>query len=344
MQLTIADDITYVQPWDTVAMGERFSAHVMTRDVIAELEALHPSNPFVTAQYFAARERLGFEVWVAGVRGYGSDLSFGCGLFFKQGLMNLELEIVSLPSIASDSVFWPGLLQLCAHRAVTQLTLDTYGSPAGTTIPVLATHELRRARTEYVVDLRDDFEARMSPEHRTAVDRARRQGMTTVRRRSLEALRSHLSIVNLPVIERGETAEHPTRLSDKIALLDSEAGELVQALLNGKVLASTLMMHSATGAFYQSGGNAPSNESSDAAHFLLHTTLLELRAEGIMCVSLGGALDGSAPAKFRLGFGATPRQLEASICDVGSTWKRRATQALALARFSPLRLRRMIGF
>lgn len=314
----------------------------MTRDVIAELEALDPANPFVTAQYFAAREQRGFEVWVAGIRHFGSGLRVGCGLFFKQGIVNLELEIVSLPSVGADSVFWPGLIQLCKRRAVTQLTIESFGSPDGTKIPVLAESEGRRDRHEFVLDLRGDLDEMLDAGHRSAIARARGMDLTITRKRSLEALREHLAILNQPQIDRGESPEYPTRLSDKIALLESGAGELVQVSHNGGVLASALVLLASAGAFYKNGGARASVAATDAEHLLVHEIARGLRERGCTTFSLGGATPGSKPAQFRSGFGATPFHLQSMVCDVGRGWKRKTSQAFALARSAPTLLQTLL--
>lgn len=323
-------------------MSEAFFAHATTYDVIAELEGLRPTNPFVTMAYCSAREASGFEALIAGVRRADGALIAGCTAFSKRGRLAHHMEIPSMPLVSLASAFWPGLLAVCRQRRVTQLALGTYASDAGTTIPALGPADIRRERTEFVIDLRTELRECLCSNHRRNVKKAQQMGVTMQRTRSMDALRTHLSLMNQSMVRRrgrGESVETETHLLDRLALLDSGTGELFQAVRDDAVLSSVLVLHAPVGAYYQSAGTTPDGMSCGGSHFLIHGICLHLRETGATTFNLGGADNGSSLARFKRGFGASPVALPSAICDVGPEWKRRTSQAIALARSTPGGLR-----
>lgn len=322
-----------------------FFAHALTHDTGLELENLQPYNPFATASYFSAKSRLGLDVWIAGTRGLHGRITAGCGLLFRREGLRHSLEIVSLPCLPATSPFWPGLLELCRRRGVTQLALGTFASPAGTTIPSFAPNETRRDRCEFVLDLLGDPASRLRSNHRRNVKKAQQLGVEMQRSRSVDALSAHLTLMNQSMArrrERGESVEAVTLLSDRLALIESGSGELFQAVLNGAVLSSVLVLHGSSGSYYQSAGTTPDGMARGASHFLVHCISNHLRDNGATMFGLGGADPGSSLARFKSDFGATAIPLQAMICETGPQWKRTTSQAIALARSAPTRLQALM--
>src|SRR5262245_13437257 len=119
-------------------MGTHFIAVPAAEgNIVAELGALLPANPFATVSFFASMRQIGYAAWVLGLRGDSGGLDCGCGAFLRTGRLSRTLEIPSLPAVGAENSFWGGLLEFCRHHGVTNLQLDTFGSPPNVEIPAL---------------------------------------------------------------------------------------------------------------------------------------------------------------------------------------------------------------
>ncbi len=325
-------------------MAAPFMAVPAETEVLAELTALSPANPFATPHYFESRRQLGYVAWVLGVRD-GDRLASACGAFLSTGKLNRTLEIPSLPAVGALSPFWGGLREFCRHHAVTKLELGTFGSPPGVEIPTLGTHLARRNRFEFVIDLRGDLAGMLSKRHKYSVKKGQKAGVETRRSNSAEALTVHQALMNLSSArrrDRGEAAGPVGPSPEQTALLKSGAGELYQAVLGDTVLSSVLLLRAPEGAYDHSSGSSPEGMAVGASPFLVHSIALQLRAGGATSFNLGGAgADETGLAFFKEGFGARRVPLPAASCYIGPGWRRGADRAIALARATMAALPRL---
>lgn len=316
-------------------MGTHLIAVPAQESVVAELSALLPTNPFATVSFFESRRQVGYATWVLGLRNDASGLKCGCGAFLRTGRLNRTLEIPSLPAVGVDSSFWDGLREFCRHHGVTRIELGTFGSPPGAEIPVLGTHCTRRSRCEFVLDVAGDLAAMLSSNHKRNVKRAQKAGLVVRRTRSAEAASAHQALMSQSMDRRRSRGEKVRLIGpspEYMALLQSGAGELSQALRAGTVLSSVLVLNAPKGGYYQSAGTSPEGMAVGASHFLIHSIASQLSADGAQVFNLGGADEESGLARFKAGFGASRVPLPSASCYVGPAWRRRASRTVTLIR------------
>jgi hypothetical protein len=315
--------------------GIQFLALPAEGTVIAELEATAPANPFATAAYIDARRRLGHTVRVVGLRNESGRLEQACAAFMRRGRLSYKLEITSLPSADAASPFWAGLQHFCRREGVTALELNTFATPAVVGIPRLSAHGSERKRCEFVLDLAQDLPASLDSNHKRNVKKAQKAGLTLQRTRAAGAAATHRVLMGQSMDRRrarGENVAHIGPSPEDMALLESHAGELFQAVQGSAVMSSVLVLHAPRGGYYQSAGSTPDGMAMGASHFLMHSIATELKAGGAHLFNLGGAEEESSLARFKEGFGTTKVHLTAASFDVGPAWRRLITQGIARLR------------
>ena len=327
-------------------MGTHFIAVPAQASVVAELGALSPANPFATAAFFESRCQVGYATWVLGLRDDAGGLECGCGAFLSRGRLNRTLEIQSLPAVGADSSFWGGLREFCRHHGVTKLELGTFASPPGVVVPVFGTHCTRRSRCEFVIGLGGDLAGMLNRGHKYRVKKAQKAGFVVRRTRSAEAVSVHQSLMNQSIDrrrDRGEMARPIGPSPEHIAFLQSGAGDLFQAVRNGTVLSSVLVLRAPEGGYDHSSGTSPEGMAMGASHFLIHSIASQLSADGAKVFNLGGADEDTGLAHFKEGFGAARVSLPSASCDIGPSWRRWAGGAIALVRSSWEALPRLLA-
>lgn len=313
-----------------------FIVHLAEGDAITVLERLQPANPFATAAYFKSMRLLGCSTWVVGLQDSSNKLVYGCGAFIKKGRLNSALQITSLPNLDADNIiFWQGLSDFCRRLGVTQLELGTYASPHGTSPPLLGIRCVRKSRCEFVLDLSGDLAGMLSSNHRRNVRKAQKAGIVVRRTRSDEAAIVHQKLMNQSMDRRrsrGEKIPLGGPSSEAAAILESGAGELFQAIHEGSVLSSILVLRAAKGSYYQSAGTSPDGMAMGASHFLVHSVAIGLKTDGAHIFNLGGADEDSTLGRFKRGFGASHVPLYSASCYVGPGWRYNIGKALELIR------------
>ena len=311
-----------------------FFAEPLTRERAAEIATRAPENPFATPNYAAAREVHGEQAWAFGLRDQGA-LSAGCVGFLHHGRVTRSLEIPSLPGVDRDSVFWPELLSAARRLRVTDLRLGSYASSRAD-IPVLPNTTERGTRAEWVLDLTVDWAGRIGSNHKRNISRARKSGVTVRRTRSAEACARHAELMSTSMLRRADRGEDvPAVVEDLLAraLLASGAGELFQAVGEGQVLSSVLVLHAAEGAYYQSAGTSPDGMQIGASPLLIAETAELLRFDGRVTFNLGGAgPESSGLQRFKSGFGARVVPLAAASCSPAAPWRRGLRDAARFVR------------
>ncbi len=303
---------------------------------IQQLCDAEPGNSFRTPEYFASRERLGWESRVVGLKPSGDEGLFAaCGAFLKRSKLDLFMEIQSLPAVNLDSPFWTGLRSHCNTIGVTSIDLGTFGSVAGVEIPPLSDRCSRSERCEFHLDLSGGLLKRMSSSHRRNVKKAEKRGLTVVRSKTEESARAHERLRGQSFErrkERGESVPDTGMITEHMSVLDSGSGEIFQAIGGEDVLSSVLVLHAPDGAYYQSAGTAPDGRNVGASHFLIHKMAVEFAQAGRASFNLGGAEQGTSLASFKQDFGAIPIELPAMSCDLSRSWRRAVKGLISMLR------------
>lgn len=304
--------------------------------LVANAASLAPHNPFITAAFVASRRSLGERPWLIGLEN-DAQLVSACSAFMRTGYLNRSLEIPSLPEIPDSNVFWAGVLQFCSRNRVSELWINSYASTAAP-IPSLPGEYDRHSRCEYVLDLEraDDLWQRITPHHRRNIGRARKRGLEIRRVSDGDACESHARLMHASMErrhERGESVALEFAARELLALIQSGAGELFQAVHDGELLSSILILRAAEGGYLQTAGTSPEGMSCGASHLLAYSVAGTLQTEGARIFNMGGvAPDQSGLQRFKAGFGTRTIDLEAAGFFVASPLKRMLTHAARRVR------------
>jgi hypothetical protein len=306
-------------------MSEQFFVwHAKGPSPLGDLGIDQQENPFRTDRYIQAMSQLGYECWILGTR-TNSTVSDATVAAVKRGRLGARMEIPSLPGAAQSAVFWDGVYALSKQLGITDLLAETFGSPL-LEVPTLKGETTRKNRCEFVIlAATDDFEARVCSNHLRNIKKARVAGVT-LRRGSLHqvSMAEHVSMIDSSIARRasrGEAVmEGPVDGDVHRAYLKSGAGELFQAVYEGKVVSSILFLRSARTAYNESAGTSPEGMRIGASPFLIHEACQVLCRESVRTFNLGGAPEGSTLARFKAGFGATQVRLFACASYFGPGW------------------------
>jgi hypothetical protein len=293
-------------------------------DLYAALATAAPANPFYTSRYVEAKRALGFQPWVLTLRRDGQWRA-ACAAFMKGGFLRRALEIPSLPALADSETFWAGLQQFCRKARVAYLVVNSNASPASTrfTIPVLPGEINRRKRYEYVLELQQpDLWQRLTSNHIRNIKRGHKTGLHMRCAVHAQACQEHAALVGASMARRhsrGEAVSTRIAAQNFVAYTRHGAGELFQAVHDGKVLASILILLAERGAYYQSAGTSPAGMACGASHFLVYEIVKRLQDRNIELFNFGGAEPQNAGlARFKTGFSASQVELEAARFFLGS--------------------------
>ncbi len=312
----------------------------------AELAALAPSNPFLTRSYLTAMRAVGLQPWILGLRENGR-LVAACAAFLQSGLLARWLHIPSFPAGTPNEVFWNGLLGWCQQAQVLSLTLNSLAS-ARSEWPPLAGVVTRTTRWEYVLELdRDDPWHGLWESHRQRILEAKQAGLEIRHVKDDDrACREHEGLVRalskVPAVAPGVSPE-TTRSRAVRAFTKNNAGGLVQAVGQSRVLASVLVLRAADGAYLHSLGATTEGMAQGAAHFLLRQVAETLRNAGIRKFNLGEADESRAWLEtLKAGFSSTKVELESIQVCWGSGVRRKLGSAIQHLRENPVGLLRYI--
>jgi hypothetical protein len=301
-----------------------------TQSLLADAASLAPTNPFVTAGFVASRRRRGVQPWLLCVDA-DSHLVSACVAFVRSGRINCSLEISSLTELPRAEPFWQGLLRFCAAHRVTQLEVNSFASTVAR-IPKLPGEQHRTRRCEHVLDLQTgDLVTRLTAHHRRSINRARKRGLSIVRATDERACDAHVCMLQASMERRkrrGEPVQLKFARDDLLAMVESGLGELFQAVADGQVLASTLILRASRGAYLQTTGTSAVGMASGASHLVVHDAAVALQSEGRQVFNLGGAgEEHPGLRRFKSGFGARPVELEAADFYLAGPLKRMLTRA-----------------
>lgn len=321
--------------------AERFLAAPPSGALLAQAERLAPTNPFVTAAYVDAQRALGFTPWMLGLERDGVPTCLTVA-FLRRGRLSASLDVTSAPPCAADSAFWPGLHAFARGEGVGDLLVSSFASP-DVHIPVLSGERARHARAEFLIDLHvEDLLANCARHHRTRIRKATGLGAELRRTREPAALAAHVALHNASIArrqERGEAAEQQLSGAPLAALLETGAGELFEAWVDGTLQSSVLVLRAPRGGYFRSSGSSPEGMKHGASHFVTFEIARTLQAEGMDVFNCSGARPHEAGLReFKERFGARPVELEAAAYDLRGGMQRMVAHAVGLARRARARL------
>jgi hypothetical protein len=290
-----------------------------------------PENPFYTAEYAAARRDLGDELVLLSGLGQGVP---PCPGFLRRGAVSCRLDIPSL-SASPPAAFVDGLKHFCESAGVYEVTLNTYASPP-ISIPALPMEIERVIRTEFLFDLRlDHSQWKIGRTHRQRIKQAEKNGLTLRRSAASEALREHVDLISSSMRRRknrGEDVAVASEQPEAFHLLHAGAAEVFQAVCNGVVLSSALVLKAERGGYDHSSGTRPEGMAIGASHFLVFSVARALQLEKCTTFNLGGArVSEEGLRAFKTAFGTISRgnvMVRASLCTRTRRTVTRAAQAI----------------
>lgn len=314
--------------------------------LMGEAGALAPTNPFLTQAFVQSMAALGYRPWLMSLRNGSRLLSAGVGLM-KSGRLNRSLEFTSLPVPEASDLFWKEALRFCRELRISYLEVNSFASTEQG-IPALPGEDERRARTEYVIDLKKPvLWAGLSSNHKRNVKLAQKAGIQVKTQNDAQACRDHIRLVQSSLDRRkarGEQVEDGGDAETLMTYARHGLAEWFQAVKDGGVLSSILVLKAERGAYYQSAGTSSDGMEQGASPFLICETATALRDRGMEVFNLGGA-DSHNPGlqRFKAGFGASSVELQATRLYFGSALKRKLSTAVALLRRDPLSFVKQLG-
>ena len=296
-----------------------------SRDLLEQVSALAPENPFYTFEYVRARQSRGSDAHVLYLKADGR-VSSACTAFSRHGRLNHRLEITSLPSISDPAAFWKGLRQFCRESRVSILDIHTFGSNE-TAIPKLDGEVSRRRRYEYQIDLRNtDLWGGLHRRHQRHIKKALKAGLVLRRTTDPRDCAIHTSLANTALTRRrdhGHTIASEIKDQDSLTYLKHNAGEIFQALLDGEVFSSILVLKSSKGAYAQTSGTTSDGRDLGASQLLFYETACIFQKESLDVFNLGGTdLESRGLQDFKASFGSKRLDLEAAEFHFGGVVKK----------------------
>lgn len=301
-------------------------------EIVGRVSSLTPENPFHTFEYIDVRRRLGADPWLLWIEDTNGCPVTGCSAFLMRGRMNSRLEITSLPSPPDKDQFWQGMFDFCRINRVTVLSVYTFGS-AETVIELRKDRILHKRRGEYRLDLTvPDLWAVTNRRHHRLIKKARAAGLSLTRSSDDAARKTHIELANMALDRhrgRGESIDYAIDVQTVNAFIDCGAGEMFQAVRDGRVLSTILVARSRTGGYGQSSGTSPEGRDIGSSHFLFYETACVLKSEGVELFNLGGADEHSTGLQeFKLGLGSKRVELESAEFYTGGALRRLATNVI----------------
>lgn len=282
---------------------------------LRELSQLAPSNPFYTPEYVAYRQQQGERALLIRLAD-GENIVHGCTGFLKSGRLACSLEIPSRPALpdSAGEDFWLGLRAFCRSHGVTLAQVCSFAAKSGS-IPSFSGEASRKQRWEFVIQLAPP-QALVGTRkgHAYEIKRGRNAGLQLRRTRDQQALLQHVELMNASIERRRERGEALTLVEHARsydALLATGAAELFQAVANGDVMSSNMILLAPSGGYNHTQGTSAAGMECGAAHFLLSETAASLLAEGRSTFNLGGTDQaGTGLERFKSGFSKATQRIE----------------------------------
>jgi hypothetical protein len=252
-----------------------------------------------------------FEPWIFTLAEDGRVIGVGAGFLREARLGRSLVLVLSTPLPAADE-FWSGVARFRSEERAAGLIVESAGDqhPA---IPRLPGERERLVSTTYLIDLtRHDGRASLTTNHRRNVQRAVRAGAEVRRRTDTGAAAAHVALVRSSlsrIAARGDEVEGSPTAAAVRAYLQSSHAVIFQAVVEGEVHSSDLVVRLGDASYYLSGGTSAEGNKLGTAHFLMARIMERLKAEGARTLNLGYP-NGPGLARFKEGFDARPIPVE----------------------------------
>ncbi len=298
---------------------------------LAQVQATDSSNPFASVAYAAARRVVGARVVLFAE---GSVNAIG---YLNGHAISRSLEIPSAPAQVGATTFWDGVHAFCRRHRVAEVDIGSFGARA-VVLPSWPGRARLHERTEWILQLTSTDASRFSSNHRRNISRALRLGVTTTSTTDPAVADVHVRLMAASMQRRslrGETVPmiSPRDTRYERALLVTGAGRVYQALHEGNVVSSLLVLNALDGAYYQSAGTTPEGMEMGASTLLVSAIIRTLAADGLTVFNLGGAgPESEGLRRFKSGFGAHPVTLAAGVYQTASPMHRKLRAAVRLLR------------
>lgn len=307
-------------------------------NLLTQITSLAPENPFYTAAFVNVMRLKKYKPFIFLLEQNEQNVA-GCTAFLKQGRLNRELTIISLPVIPDREVFWSELVRFCRSARISILEVNSFASPEAD-IETLAGEISRRTRYEYVIDLTNpELWQDLSSNHKRNIRRATKEGIKLRCAKDFEACQNHMRLIDLSMgrrRDRGEVVSNESKAEDYFAFIQNELGEIYQAMFDDTVLSSILILRSQMGAYYQSAGTSPDGMKRGASQFLIHEVANTLKSQSLSVFNLGGVDQfDEGLQRFKEGFGAKKVELESGKFYLGSKVKKKIGTAFDTLRHNP---------
>jgi hypothetical protein len=311
-----------------------FFAAAARSDALRRLQSTRPGDPFCTDAYIAAKEATGRKCWVLGCeRSHGAVVA-GCCVFVRHKWLESSLDMPSVPALPSEDPFWLGFQRFCSDQGAVRAGIHSFGSPEGAQIPAFAGETRRRTRTEFVLPLEGDLQARLDAKHRRELRRAESESVEIRKVEGGAGLDSHLASIAASMDRRRDRGEAvpDSHEGDHKHLIATGALEIYQALRSGEVLSSAAVLVAPNAGYLYTTGTSPAGMSAGASHLLVYSIARILKTRGAERFVLGGAEVGSGLARFKVRFGAFAIELPEVETYVGSRYRWRIYRTVRNAK------------
>jgi len=292
--------------------------------VLQRIAALAPANPFRTPAFAEAHRQLGLEVRAV-LLGENESIQSGTIALVREGRVGRILTIPSALAVPPESPFWAGVDHYATREAVTELQLQSFGSPA---MPPLRRNERARiAREEYVLDLgAQDLLSTFTAGHRRWIRDAARAGLIlrrTTRGAAIDgALAAHAALADRASAHADYDGELDRAAMHRAALVAAGAADVYQALQHTTTVASIIVLRSAAGAYLMTSEVSDAGQSYGALHWLIYETAYALAEQGVDAFNLGGVRQSQHEERaFREGFQPTVSTAQSVTVRCGRRWQ-----------------------
>ena len=306
-----------------------------SESLLSSVSSLAPENPFYTPEYCRVMRSKGSSSVVLLLEENGKPVA-SCTAFLKKGRINHRLEIISAPAIGENTNFWDGLRKFCMDSGVSILSVYTFGSTEAS-IGRMYGEISRKIRFEYQLDLTaDDLWPGLHRRHQRLIKIARKKGLEIRLVTDPEAYRLHAEFSNLSLNRRragGDLIDYEIDARDLLLFRDNNVGELYQAVCDGEVFSSLLVLKSPTGAYAQTSGTSSNGRECGASQFIFFEVACLLKGEGKTVFNMGGTdLKSFGLQDFKASFGARQFELETAEFYFGGAMKKAVSKVLEFIR------------
>ena len=312
-----------------------------TAELARKVQERYPENPFYNPAYAQALQRVGRAPFLLVQTTAHGEWSACLALIQTTWRGQVIMELPSLTAPADPVRYWQQVESLCHDQGVGRLQLRTFGSQHST-VPSHSAETIRRPRTEWRIPLSaPDLTTGFSSHHRRQIRRGERSGLELRTGCTDTQAHHHQALVSAGQSRRRRLgkAAAPERHDPLVpALLRTGAAQLYQAVLDGRISASVLVLVTRSGAYYHSAGVDEAGTRCGASHWLVAQVARRLSMDGCRMFNLGGTrASEQGLVRFKSGFGARPVELLSVDWALPVTFMRRSLIAAAAIRRRLLR-------